>query len=519
MVVVVAVIAFAGALVAAIGTGVLVSRIGGERRGWLMAWTVTSAALCLGLGAVAIGHLTGFGVLTFRIFQIAAGYLAPVWLAAGLLEVLSTTVAARFATRLIAISYTVVALVILCADAVQRATEFGKEMPDPAQHWDWPPEYVLLAAHAVVALTLLGTLIPAITRWRGGDEYDADNLHAALAVVPTGLGLVAAVHFQLPGVVAVPLIALSAGSVWYAVARPLAPYDEDDEDDEDEDDWEEPRPAGRRRRDADPARPAETHVGAAPGERRVPPHADIPVAGPSVGTGLTTGPTPVAGEGAPGVRSPFDEPERVPGRRPAPFPGDEAAAEHRQESPFPEPPVPDPPFPEPPFPEPPVHGPQEPPVYGGPPQEPLPYAGQGTGAHAVNGRHGTGPTPALGVPVAGPSALHGLITVLTLLDGTGEAFDRLADETVEAVRLHEPDTLIYTTHGVKGAPLQRIVYEIYRDAVAYEDHQRQPHIRRFEQERASYVLATNVIELELHAAKVLPLPAAALGAPIAGFER
>lgn len=105
-------------------------------------------------------------------------------------------------------------------------------------------------------------------------------------------------------------------------------------------------------------------------------------------------------------------------------------------------------------------------------------------------------------------SIFGTLTVFTLLDGTGEAFDRLAEETVEAVRRSEPDTLVYTCHSVKSAPLQRIVYELYRDQVAYTEHQRQPHMERFVTERQPMVLATNVIELTVNAAKVVPLPTA-----------
>ncbi|MFD0656486.1 putative quinol monooxygenase [Thermocatellispora tengchongensis] len=104
--------------------------------------------------------------------------------------------------------------------------------------------------------------------------------------------------------------------------------------------------------------------------------------------------------------------------------------------------------------------------------------------------------------------MYGLLTVFTLIDGAGEAFDRLAEETVEGVRRNEPDSLVYSCHSVKSAPLQRIVYELYRDEVAYREHQRQPHVERFVTERASLVLATNVIELTVNAAKVMPLPTA-----------
>ena len=71
---------------------------------------------------------------------------------------------------------------------------------------------------------------------------------------------------------------------------------------------------------------------------------------------------------------------------------------------------------------------------------------------------------------------------------------------VEEVRASEPDALVYAVHSVPNAPMQRIFYEVYRDQTAYEEHKRHSYIKRFDVERAPFVLATNVIELE-HAAR------------------
>jgi len=86
------------------------------------------------------------------------------------------------------------------------------------------------------------------------------------------------------------------------------------------------------------------------------------------------------------------------------------------------------------------------------------------------------------------------------------AFDRLAEQAAEEVRIREPDTLVYVIHLVPSAPMQRIFYEIYRDRAAFDHHERQPYMQRFVAERRSCVLATNVIELRLKYAKVAPLP-------------
>ncbi|MEV4257131.1 antibiotic biosynthesis monooxygenase, partial [Spirillospora sp. NPDC049652] len=135
------------------------------------------------------------------------------------------------------------------------------------------------------------------------------------------------------------------------------------------------------------------------------------------------------------------------------------------------------------------------------------------------------PQPALAAP-GGPNALNdvmaaaaaaaagpgdtsqvcGQITVFTLLDGREEAFDRLAADLAAAARASEPDTLVFAAHQVVNAPTQRIFYQLFRSEAAFAAHQRLPHLRRFQAESRPHVLATNVIEIRLGAAKILPLP-------------
>jgi quinol monooxygenase YgiN len=95
-----------------------------------------------------------------------------------------------------------------------------------------------------------------------------------------------------------------------------------------------------------------------------------------------------------------------------------------------------------------------------------------------------------------------------LLDDKAAEFDRLAERAAEGVRTAEPDTLVYVIHVVPKAPMQRIIYEIYRDRGAFESHEQQPHIQRFVADRRSCVLATNIIDLRLKYAKVAALAAA-----------
>jgi len=103
---------------------------------------------------------------------------------------------------------------------------------------------------------------------------------------------------------------------------------------------------------------------------------------------------------------------------------------------------------------------------------------------------------------------YGRLSIYTLHEDKTREFDRLAERAAEGVRTAEPDTLVYVIHVVPKAPMQRIIYEIYRDRGAFLSHERQSHIRQFAADRASCVLATNIIDLRLKYAKV-----AALGSP------
>jgi quinol monooxygenase YgiN len=147
------------------------------------------------------------------------------------------------------------------------------------------------------------------------------------------------------------------------------------------------------------------------------------------------------------------------------------------------------------------------------------YGNQRQADRQVNGQHG--PSPASGREFLPPEETpagndnwaesmrpYGRLTIFTLLDDKAVEFDRLAERAAEGVRMAEPDTLVYVIHVVPKAPMQRIIYEIYRDRTAFEQHERQPHMQRFAADRTACVVATNVIDLRLKYAKV-----AGFGAP------
>jgi len=118
------------------------------------------------------------------------------------------------------------------------------------------------------------------------------------------------------------------------------------------------------------------------------------------------------------------------------------------------------------------------------------------------------PADSVGLPdesAAGTPRPYGRLSIFTLLDSKAAEFDQLAEQAAEGVRTAEPDTLVYVLHVVPKAPMQRIIYEIYRDRAAFESHEQQPHIQRFAADRIPCVLATNIIDLRLKYAKVAAL--------------
>ncbi len=98
--------------------------------------------------------------------------------------------------------------------------------------------------------------------------------------------------------------------------------------------------------------------------------------------------------------------------------------------------------------------------------------------------------------------MFGLCVRFTCKDeASAEAYDRLVVETIEAIRVSEPGTLVYASNLVDGQPLQRIFYELYRDREAFEAHEAAPHTRRYLDERGQYLASTEVDWLTLQAGK------------------
>ncbi|MCK2214638.1 antibiotic biosynthesis monooxygenase [Actinomadura sp. ATCC 31491] len=561
MEILVAVIGFAGAILAGFATGALIKRLRDEPEGWLIGWVVAGVALCLSLAVIGIGSLMGFGAVTFRIYQVTGSLLAPLWLAVGMIQLLAERVPPRFLAWLMGIALTIVTGAIMIFDPL-KSQDMSKSVPAGAAFWGIVPGYLLIGVHAIAVVIMLAMLVVAALKWRNGDEYDTDNLHASLVIAPSGIALVGAMRFTVPPLFTAALLAVAAAAIWYTVLRPLAPYDDEDEDDFPDRDAPARHGQGaaaRHGHDA-PGRhgdvkrplPPEDHDRTVPrGRRAMPepvPAADLPPAAPRRATGLgdlvaeyragerevdyaarmapppedgpatgyiMNGPSGAHGLNGPsgphGIQGPhgtqgphgIQGPHGTPGAHASQGLGGPSGPQRLGGPSGPQR----------------LGGPSGPqgtprPEYAMPPTPPPPgpatgmlFSGADLFSPSQQNQQGQQSQPQPGGGGGRPSpSIYGLLTVFTIMDGAGEAFDRLAESTVEAVRRGEPDTLVYACHAVKSAPLQRIVYELYRDEVAYRDHQRQPHVERFVNERQSMVLATNVIELNVNAAKVVPLP-------------
>jgi quinol monooxygenase YgiN len=99
----------------------------------------------------------------------------------------------------------------------------------------------------------------------------------------------------------------------------------------------------------------------------------------------------------------------------------------------------------------------------------------------------------------------GLVVRFTMRPGAAESFDRLVRATVDEIKTHEPDTLIYACHTVPAEPQQRIFYELYRNRAAFEAHEQQPHVKAFLAQREQHVANTEVDFLALATAKGVDL--------------
>jgi quinol monooxygenase YgiN len=489
-------VAIVGALAAAAGTGMLIARCLRVPNAALVAWTVALLALTIALGAQALGYGIGYGEISFRAMELGAQLVAPLALALGLAELTGKSLTARFAARLLLSAVAIVTIVVLATDPLGAAA-FTKVLPTATVYYQIFPnkllEYVLAPATVIVALIALGVAAARPRRdpaWRD-------------ALAPAAAASVAAIMLSVPGIatllkVTVPLgslftalCILAAVGTWFAglqvgqlrlyVLRQNVSNS----------DW------GTQRSWADgPDATGDFDRVAADDEfgiyRGNGAHRqrddDLDYRGVGGYDEPGAGRDRFTEEG--GYESLYrDEPAY---RGEAPYAEQDGYPQdpgYRQDPAYPQ----DPGY-----------------TNGAGYRDEAGYAQQrGYGDEAgyrEDARYQRDP----GYPHAAadePEApFFGQIAIYTLLEDRVDDFDRLTKQVVKQVRSQEPDTLVYIVHAVPSAPMQRILYEVYRDRAAHEAHKSQPYVIAFEADRRPYVLATNIIELGLQQAKVSPLP-------------
>jgi quinol monooxygenase YgiN len=90
--------------------------------------------------------------------------------------------------------------------------------------------------------------------------------------------------------------------------------------------------------------------------------------------------------------------------------------------------------------------------------------------------------------------MFALVVRFDLRPGSEAAFDALVRETVLKIESEEPSTFLYHCHRVDGDEGARVFYEVYRDRYAFDEHERQPHVRRFLNEREQYLAGPPRVE-------------------------
>jgi quinol monooxygenase YgiN len=540
-----------GAILAAVGGGVLLARCFRQPRGDLIAWAVALLGLLISLGSQVLGYLTGFDAAMFRAMEIGGQVIAPLALVLALSEVAAKSTAARFCARLYLPALGAVAIVILSLDQLAQ-TNFTKAWPDPSVVYQVAPDYVLM--FAIGPLTMLVAIIAFGTvATRSGQPGWNAVLPAALMGGAAAVALAYPCLAQLVAYLAG--VKLPVGSVFPVLCVAAVVLG-----------WLAADRASRVRLSALRGRSATRASGRGAsdgfGSRDLDGEfgryaADSEYAGRNGyrNGGLYRSEQPGLAD-AQGWRGDQDSDgygwqDGRPDRR-----GDgswrsrdEADGEHWEGYPALD-----------------ATGDFVPGDFGAPDSAAGDYAtgdfatgdfatgdfmsGNSAPADALVGDHdlgyrgadwrpdsrrqddyaggpdGIAAAPPRAAGDTGTAQFFGQIAIYTLIEDRVAEFDQLTERVVEQVRSREPDTLAFIVHAVPSAPMQRILYEVYRDRTAYERHNEQPYVQQFVVDRRPFVLATNIIELGLQQAKVSPFPfpsvADLFGEPgydTSGFER
>jgi quinol monooxygenase YgiN len=524
-----------GAILAAVGGGVLLARCFRQPRGDLIAWAIALLGLLVSLGCQVLGHLSGFDAAMFRGMELGGQVIAPLALILALSEVAARSGAVRFCARLYIPALALVAVVILSLDQLTQVT-FTKTWPDPSAYYQLPPNYVLMFAigplTTLVAIIAVGTVVLRSGQPGWNAVLPAALMGGAAAVALAYPCLAELVTYELKVHVPVasefaPACVAAAVLGWLAADR-----------------------AGRVRLSA-------LHGGNAIDTPRWDGSQGYGEGDPGSGRGQYAADPEYAdrgdrdGYGSGGLYRP-EQPDRIGARsgrgeldadgygwqdarqarradddwrsRDQDWDGNFATGDFATGD-----------FATGDF----ATGDFAPGDFAGG-ESPLGdsvlsdhdlgyrssrrHSDRGWQDGDAGGPDGISAGPLRRATERSTAEFFGQIAIYTLLEDRVAEFDQLTERVVEQVRSREPDTLVFIAHAVPSAPMQRILYEVYRDRTAYQRHAQQPYVKQFEADRRPFVLATNIIELGLQQAKVSPFPSVAdlFGEPgydTSGFER
>lgn len=210
------------------GAGLLLQRTLPERRMHVLAWCGTLVTLGIALCAMTIGYAAGFGPALLRTMELFGSLIAPMALALGVVELVARTVQARFAARLIAASYVVVAVVIILLDPIIGT--FGKSLPKVNGHYSSLPGLVLDGAHLFAVVVLVSCVAVTAVRSNRRDREAAETMMTLAMVALAGVLIVAAMRSYLPGPLAPLALAGAAALIWSGADRLRGRPDDYDEE-------------------------------------------------------------------------------------------------------------------------------------------------------------------------------------------------------------------------------------------------------------------------------------------------
>ncbi|MGN6791838.1 MAG: putative quinol monooxygenase [Streptosporangiaceae bacterium] len=478
-----------GAVIAAVGTGVLAARCARTPRIFLVAWTIAVFGLAVSLAAQALGDLSGYSDPMFRAMELGAQAIAPLALGLGLVELIALGLPGRFAMRLAVSAIGVIVLVILGTDPLSASSKLSSSWPDPSVFYQLIPVGLIDFLAAFTVATAVISALVALARSSRGPGYEEVTrpalIAASAAIVISVPGLMMFAHVKFGSTVFALVALMAAVLTWLAASSASRRGLTEDRASADRDGRR--QPAGRGWYDSDARHDdgygddahdylasayrdeAARRSGAAGSGQRYPDGASD-LAYPALAA--------LAAERSdPRRRDPgrYDEAQYDSGQfdsaqfDSAQFESDQFDSAQFDAGRF--------------------DADVQPSLD---PDTGEPYEDRAE-------RHG-----AAGNTQSGQ--MFGQITIYTMLDDRLDDFDRMTERVVEQVRSLEPGTLVYIVHAVPTAPMQRILYEVYRNRAAYDEHLAQPYVARYVAERHSMVLATNAIELGLQQAKVSPLP-------------